>query len=258
MKPETKTDALLPLAVVGEGEAHERAEELARHLGAPLLPAEQASEAELLLVADGRGLSLSDGALEMTPDLADMLPRLRQGKLQHELLVRAARIKGVGAGQPGPLAVDATAGLGTDSLLLAASGFQVLMFEWDPVIAALLADALRRALADPRLVEVASRMRLMEGDSIRGLRELDVHPDVVYLDPMFPERQKSAAVKKKFQLLHKLERPCADPEELLQAALAACPRKIVVKRPVKGPLLAGVKPSYSIAGKAVRYDCIVP
>ena len=35
-------------------------------------------------------------------------------------------------------------------------------------------------------------------------------------------------------------------------------RKVVVKRPVKGPHLAGVKPSYAIAGKAVRYDCIVP
>ncbi|MCG4849180.1 class I SAM-dependent methyltransferase, partial [Streptococcus gordonii] len=83
-------------------------------------------------------------------------------------------------------------------------------------------------------------------------------PDVVYLDPMFPERTKSAAVKKKFQLLHHLEQPCADEETLVEAALAVHPRKVVIKRPVKGPLLAGVKPSYQLAGKAVRYDVLVP
>ena len=45
---------------------------------------------------------------------------------------------------------------------------------------------------------------------------------------------------------------------LVKAALAARPRKVVIKRPVKGPLLAGMKPSYQLAGKAVRYDVLVP
>ena len=107
-------------------------------------------------------------------------------------------------------------------------------------------------------------MHLVEGDSrvtLMGLGETpDTCPDVVYLDPMFPGRTKSAAVKKKFQLIHGLERPTdpLDEDDLLRAALAARPRKIVIKRPIKGPHLAGVKPSHSIAGKAVRYDCIIP
>ena len=103
-------------------------------------------------------------------------------------------------------------------------------------------------------------MHVRAGDSIEALRALATPPDVVYLDPMFPERRKSAAVKKKFQLLHRLERPCEDSEgeELLAAAIAARPRKVVVKRPVKGPYLANVKPSHSVAGKVVRYDVIVP
>ena len=132
------------------------------------------------------------------------------------------------------------------------------LFEKDQVIAALLADALERAAANEALAPIAARMTLVPGDSIAGLAELDFSPDVVYLDPMFPARTKSAAVKKKFQLLHHLEAPCDDEEELLAAALATRPRKVVIKRPVKGALLAGVKPSYSVAGKAVRYDCIVP
>lgn len=84
----------------------------------------------------------------------------------------------------------------------------------------------------------------------------DARPAVVYLDPMSPARRKSAAVKNKFQLLHHLESPCEDAETLLQAALSARPRKVVVKRPPKGPHLAGVKPSYALSGKAVRYDVI--
>ncbi len=203
---------------------------------------------------DDEGLALVGDGMVLRADFMRLLPRLRPDRLGRELLVRAARVRGVEA----PTAVDATAGLGEDSLLLAAAGFTVTMFEKDPVIAALLRDALERAASDPQLAGVAARMTLVEGDSVAGLRELDFSPDVVFLDPMFPERTKSAAVKKKFQLLHHLERPCDNEEELLDAALAARPRKIVIKRPPKGPWLAGAKPSHSIAGKAVRYDVIVP
>ncbi len=187
-------------------------------------------------------------------DFTRMLPRLRQGRLQQELLVRAARMRGVDE----PTAVDCTAGLGEDSLLLAAAGFRVTLFERDETIAALLADAMERAAAEPQLEEAVGRMTLVGGDSIAGLTELGFAPDVVYLDPMFPARTKSAAVKKKFQLLHHLEQPCEEEEALVAAALAAGPRKVVIKRPAKGPQLAGMKPSYSIAGKAVRYDVLVP
>ena len=135
------------------------------------------------------------------------------------------------------------------------------LYELDEVIAALLCHALGRARAVPELVPIVARMRVTQGDSLVALRERAEAgnvPDVVYLDPMFPERRKRAAVKKKFQLLHHLERPCEDAATLMEAACAARPRKIVVKRPVKGPFLAEVKPSYQVVGKAVRYDVIVP
>lgn len=231
------------------------ARELAARLGAPLEASlDKVPAGRLVLVVRPTGLALVADGMELTCDFTACVRRLRPDRLAHEHLVRAARMKGV----EHPRAIDATAGLGEDALLLAASGFTVELFESDPVIAALLADGLRRARAVPALAEVASRMHLTAQDSIPALRALERPVDVVYLDPMFPERRKSAQVKKKFQLLHLLERPCANAEELLEAALAARPRKIVVKRPVKGPVLAGVKPSYSIAGKAVRFDCIVP
>lgn len=220
-----------------------------------MAPAEKNDGSAVELVRDEAGaLVLTDGVMRMSCDLSASLPRLRADRLGRELLVRAARVRGV----DGPTCVDCTAGLGEDSLLLAAAGFRVTMFERDPTIAALLADGLARAACDPALADVVARMSLVEGDSVAGLASLGFAPDVVYLDPMFPGRTKSAAVKKKFQLLHLLERPCDNECELLEAALAARPRKVVVKRPPKGPALAGARPSHSLAGKAVRYDVIVP
>ena len=269
------------------------AERLAAELGiAACVPAADVPAEQLTLRVDAGGLTLARDGMELRGDFSRMIPRLRQGALQRELLVKAARVKGVDA----PTAVDATAGLGEDSLLLAAAGFEVTLCECDPVIAALLQDALRRSADDPQLASAVARMHVVCGDSKEVLRSFatggdgtgscglaadgalrglvagdsaDLHeplvgdgtpPDVVYLDPMFPGRTKSAAVKKKFQLIHHLERPCDPSEEelLVEAALAAHPRKVVIKRPIKGAYLAGIKPSHSLSGKAVRYDCLVP
>ena len=250
------------------GGSLDRAQGLSGRLDAPLAVCEAGcSEAAfipepglLYLKVSRDGLSLMRDGMELRPDFAEMLPRIKQGALQREMLVKAARVKGVEA----PRAVDATAGLGEDSLLLAAAGFTVTLCEADPVIAALLEDALARASTHEVLGPIVERMHLVAGDGritlARAGASMDAQPDVVYLDPMFPGRTKSAAVKKKFQLIHGLERPTEplDEESLLQAALAARPRKVVIKRQVKGPYLAGVKRSHAIPGKAVRYDCIVP
>lgn len=209
------------------------------------------------LHTDTEGVALSAEDMELRADFLPLLPRIRPGRLQKELLVRAAKIKRLSTTET-PTVFDATAGLGEDSFLLAAAGFSVTLCERDSVIAALLQDALRRAAEQPQLQDIVAHMHLVMSDSIQVLEQLQTAPDVVYLDPMFPRRRKSAAVKKKFQVLHQLEAPCADAIDLLQTAFHANPRKIVIKRPAKGPLLADVKPSYSLSGKSVRYDVIVP
>ena len=197
----------------------------------------EAARCGLALERDERGLALAGDGMTLRVDFRELIVRLKPGRIQRELLVRAAKTKHARA--DAPLAVDATAGLGADALLLAATGFEVRLFERNPVMAALLEDALRRAADDPQLAGIVARMRLECGDSIAALKRMgaqaEAAPDVVYLDPMFPARQKSAAVKKKFQLLHHLEAPCDDAEALLRAALAAHPRKVVIKRPPKGP-----------------------
>ncbi|SFO38317.1 16S rRNA (guanine1516-N2)-methyltransferase [Pseudobutyrivibrio sp. JW11] len=208
----------------------------------------------LSLQQNAEGLTLTDGELSIMVDFREMLPRLKQSNLQREMLVKAARIKG----QPMPQTIiDATAGFGEDSLILAAAGFQVQLYEFDEVIAALLKDGMERAMEIPELKEAVGRMKLVWGDSTEGMKNLDFKPDIVLLDPMFPARQKSALIKKKFQLIQRLESPCSTEEQLLDAAVAADPKRIVIKRPLKGPYLADRKPSYSLEGKAIRYDCFV-
>lgn len=204
---------------------------------------------------DAQGLSLVQGKQVLRADYTRMLPRLRQTNLSKELLVRAARVRGIeGASH----VVDATAGLGEDALLLAAAGSVVRLYERDPIIAALVRDGLRRARDVPELAPIVERMEFFEEDSVTALPCMAGWPHVVVLDPMFPERRRRAATKKKLQLIQQLERPCEDEEALVRAALLARPRKVVIKRPLKGPYLAGAKPSHSIMGKVVRYDCLVP
>ena len=226
--------------------------------------------------ADGR-LTLTDGRLNLCADLSDSIRRLKPDNLSRELLVRTAKLKNKAKRDNGtkrdnnvnldnsavnysrPLAIDATAGFGEDSILLAAAGFDVVMYEYDAVIAALLEDALRRAAEsdNDKLRAAVTHMKLINADSIEAMQHLQERPDVIFLDPMFPAREKSALIKKKFQLLQRLEQPCTDEESLLNAALSAHPHKIIIKRPLKGPYLADRRPDYSIKGKAIRYDCIV-
>jgi 16S rRNA (guanine1516-N2)-methyltransferase len=209
---------------------------------------------ELILQRDENGLSLVGNGQALKGDFTKMLSRIRRGNLQSELLVKVSRIKGF----EGPVTVmDCTAGLGEDSILLAAAGFTVKLYERDPMIAALLKDSLERAMEVPELKPIVERMEFHEEDSLKALSQLTEVPDVIYLDPMFPSRQKSGLVKKKFQLLHQLETPCEEGEEFLQAAINCKPRKIVIKRPLKGEYLGNRKPDYSLNGKTIRYDCIV-
>lgn len=244
------------LVVLADGsEYRKEAECLANHLNVSLYEnSAEVPDNMLMLIRNAEGLALSDGDMVLRADLTKMLPRLKQSNLQNEMLVKASKLKGESRGLQ---VIDATAGFGEDSLLLAAAGNYVTLYEYDPVIAALLKDGLRRAAETSELMHIVSRMRLVEGDSIQAMAEMkDVdRVDVILLDPMFPERQKSASVKKKFQLLQQLESPCSDEDEMLGAAMSARPRKLVIKRPVKGPYLGGKKPEYSYTGKAIRYDC---
>ncbi|MCR4651304.1 MAG: class I SAM-dependent methyltransferase [Lachnospiraceae bacterium] len=242
------------LCVVYEGDEYrERAVALAEHLGVAL---RSVADTRLRLILNSEGLSLSDGELFMRGDYSSMKKRLTLNNLRTEMLVRATTIRN--AVTP-PLIMDATAGMGEDSLLLAAAGYEVILCEYNPVIAALLDDTLIRMRQDEDLRKTVSRMHLAEGNCIDILNSQEIisrPPDIIYLDPMFPKRQKSGLIKKKFQLLQQLEAPEEDGGRMLEAAMERALKRIVIKRPAKAPYLGDIKPDYSIKGSSVRYDCI--
>jgi 16S rRNA (guanine1516-N2)-methyltransferase len=150
--------------------------------------------------------------------------------------------------------IDATAGLGRDSFLLASMGANVTLIERSPQVHKLLQDALEAArAAGPDLAAVVARMTLLQGDARAILPGLQA--DVVMVDPMHPERKKTALVKQEMRLLRQLVGADPDVLDLMQAALASNCRRVVLKWPLRADPLPGLrKPSFQIAGKTVRYD----
>lgn len=206
------------------------------------------------LLETEEGLALVSNELKLIGDYSQLLPRIKKNRVSSERIVKAVKIKD----NPNPTVWDATAGLGEDSFLLAAAGCNVVQLEYDNTIFALLSDAHKRALDNEELREIAMRMEVVCGDSILWMKKQKAagnRADVIYLDPMFPEKTKNALTNKKLQLFQLLESPCSTEEELFAVARACEPKKIVVKRPVKGPYLANHKPNHSFMGKTVRFDC---
>ncbi|WP_154222739.1 class I SAM-dependent methyltransferase [Marinicella rhabdoformis] len=201
-------------------------------------------------------LSLSDGVLflqdSQNPKLkatVDFLKgRLAYRSQQHingENLVKACRIKG----QNNVSVLDATCGFGKDAFLLSCAGFEVTATESNPVVCALLQDALHRYLQETGLTPF--KLHLNWAQKLTPVN----WPQVIYLDPMFPEREKSAAVKKDMQLFHRLHGLAAqEVEQLLKWALDHAEQKVVIKRPVRSKIVNNLKPTYQITGKSCRFD----
>ena len=141
---------------LGKGGQRDMAEAFCRRTGAQL----QDKPGDFLTVRfDSRGVSLSGFGLTYQGDFVEtMLHRVTRGRLQHEMLVKAVK-----SDKEGRKAIDATAGMGEDAFLLAAQGYEVTLYEQNPVIAALLKDAIRRAKKNMDLKDIAGRMKVIEG-----------------------------------------------------------------------------------------------
>lgn len=240
------------VAVVWETGLEAEAKNLAAELSLPLL----ADDAELLLSVTPERLELRERLPHAAgPVYADFASgraeyRRKHGGGRGQLLARAVGLRG-----SAPFSVaDATAGLGGDAFVLASLGAQVTLLERSPVVGALLRDALRRAAADPEVAGVAARMTLRVGDAAALLGTLTPAPEVVYLDPMYPHRTKTALPKKEMRLFRLLVGPDEDAGELLAAARRAALRRVVVKRPAGAPFLGGAKPDGRLESKNTRFD----
>jgi len=213
------------------------------------------------LVKAGAVLSLEAFDNSFKPFYIDFI----RGKNRHR------RLFGGGKGQPLARAVgmkkgflpdvlDVTAGMGRDAFVLATLGCKVTMIERSPVISKLLENGLQRAMLETEVSQIVTRMNLYQADSLHFLETIDEgsKPDVIYMDPMYPHRGKSALVKKEMRIFRALVGDDVDSERLLELARSRALRRIVVKRPKGAEYLAGSKPHSEVVSKNTRYDIYLP
>ena len=231
---------------------------LASDLGAPLLnlPPEQ-----------GLYLQYRDNVLGIYP--ADgrsggVYVDFVAGKHRHRRLYGGGKsqqiAKAIGIqGKTKPTVLDVTAGLGGDGFVLTSLGCQVTLVERHPIVRVLLQDGLQRLQQTPELLSLAQSLHLAEGSALQvlGSWHLSPPPQVIYLDPMFPHTNKSAQVKKDMVLFRQLVGEDQDAYQLLAPAYDLASHRVVVKRPRLAPHLADKKPTFSLFGKANRFDIYV-
>ena len=231
----------------------------------------QISTQPILLLEEKNKLSWLSNGLSVAPEWDKLQRRVVSAGRKSELLLQAAKITS------DSMVIDATAGFGHDSLILASTGAQVTMLEQQPLMALLLLAEQQRMSALPNWQKLMTRLHIINTDALSYFSDLKTQSvtanskiiDVVYLDPMFPEDSyqdsktgKGAKVGKHMQALHQLASPPTSEEErqLLQSAQAVVSQngekqgRVVVKRPQFAPLLANQQPSESWNNEAVRFD----
>ncbi len=236
-----------------------RAGELARELSLALVEDHGGSEGGLVLQVSEQGLMLREtgrgaaGGIGVDFGVSGPNARRLATAGRRQPLARAVGLK------PGPVSVsviDATAGLGRDAAFLASLGCRVTAIERSPVLGAMWRDAMDRAGA-PAVVDAIreGRLTLQLGDAVELLSRIDEQdaPDVVYLDPMYPSRGKSALPKKEMRILRRLVGDDTDAGDLLKMARRVARQRVVVKRNPHGALLGG-ESSMTYGSKLVRYD----
>lgn len=242
------------------------AQSIADKLNQPLkmdVDIETIGSPEFVLVVDDHGVSLQQTGrkapgpirAEFTEGSVDHRRKFGGGKGQ-----MIAKAVGMKAGV-NPHVLDVTAGLGKDAFVLAALGCKVQMLERSPVVHSLLQDGLKRAREfaagnDGELLDVLDNLELIAVDSQHYLDNItdENRPHVIYLDPMFPDRNKTADVKKEMRAFHSVVGKDEDADSLLDKALSKAIYRVVVKRPRKAPFIANRTPSYQLEGKSSRYD----
>jgi len=238
----------------------QKAAELAKKLGLEFIPTPAERSSELLLAYTSEGLQLLHAPLASdrfaTLVFVDFVHgkngfrRMQNGSTK-QAIARAAGIK------PGfrPAIFDGTAGLGGDAFVLAGLGCRVTMCERSPIISALLADGLERALQDRTTAEIVRhRMQLVVGDATDFLVQNFEGYATIYLDPMYPHRRSSALNSQAMRTLRTLVGDDEDCGAVLETALKTALNRVVVKRPRLAPTLTKTVPSHIIAMKNSRFD----
>lgn len=240
-----------------------------------------------IFIIDDKGeLSLLIDGISVAPNWAKLQRRIVSAGRKSELLLQAAKLTA------GLQALDATAGFGHDSLILASTGAQVTMLEQQPLLALLLLVEQQKMACERNWQKLMARLTIINRPAEAYLASPAAHAahyDTIYLDPMFPDDSydnsktgKGAKVGKNMQALHGLVAPpsweaeiklfelaqaaittsfekesgaeCSKQSSLEKNSMESASRRLIVKRPISAPHLAGHSPDECWQNDVVRFD----
>ncbi|GHB71023.1 ribosomal RNA small subunit methyltransferase J [Psychrosphaera saromensis] len=211
---------------------------------------------------DGKLFLTRDSKTKIFVDFAEGASAHRQkfGGGKNQAIAKAVGLNKIDLAKKSLHVFDATAGMGKDAFVLASLGCNVTLVERQQPIYALLIDGFRRAKTSSHLPWFDERMTVINAPAQQALTDALAEKqlvDVVYLDPMFPHREKSAAVKKDMALFQTFVGTDDDADELLPNAIQLAQKRVVVKRPDYAPFLNNQQPSTQIKTKKNRFDVYV-
>ena len=179
-----------------------------------------------------------------------ILHRLKYGKGRGQNLAKAVGMKS----NKNRNIIDATAGLGYDSFILASLGAKVTLIERSVKMYEILQNSINEGISFGGEIEkIINRMDLLFGDSKDILPKLS--PEIIMIDTMYKDRKKTALVKNNMRLVREIVGPDSDYIELLKVALNCARHRVVLKQPrYADPIKEIRKCSHQILGRTIRYD----
>ena len=233
-----------------------QAHELSKRTGSPVLD-EKSDDYALQLCYEPDRVTLFDTMLSTSiyvDFVAGALAHRRQfGGGRGQAIAKAVGLKHGRC----PVVLDITAGLARDAYVLASLGCKLHLVEQSPFVYALIEDGIRRCQHDAACADnLKNVISWVNADAIDHMHAINIHnrPEVIYIDPMYPDRKKSALVKKDMQILKKLLAKDQNDAQLLITALECAAERVVVKRPRHAPELGDISADTNIFGKKTRFD----
>ena len=226
---------------------------LAQELNIPLIETHP-HNLDYILYVGSDAISLAKANDNLRPLIVDFLSgsnyhRYRHAGGKNQLIAKACGIKA----NLKPSVLDLTGGLARDAFVLACLGCNVTLIESNAVIVTLVKDGINRAKQADWFNKL--QLTLHHCEATKYLSSIEKEkPDTIYIDPMFPQRTKSALVKKEMRILHDIVGPDQDSHTLLTLAKQYANKRVVVKRPSYADPVNKEAPDLSYKGKSTRFD----
>lgn len=175
----------------------------------------------------------------------------RLKRKDHETLLK----KALGKKNNNLTIFDGTAGFLSDALIFLALGHKVIACEQSKVLFLLLSDAIDRAKIKLSFLD---NLNLIHGDALDVYKSMQ-NIDVIYLDPMYPSKKKSALTSgsmSDIKSILKLENIENLEDEVFFDFKKNKFKKIILKRPIKSKIIDDSF-NYQIKGKSTRFDVYI-